>query len=295
MTRKVLVVGAGVVGTATAFGLIDRGHDVTLVDIAEDRVSALQRNGYQAVTPDDMNFDDVDVAFVCVPTPTDHGTGTDLAPVLAATQSIGERIRTATRNFPVIAFRSTVPPGTVRQSLIPLLEETSGKSAGHQFGVVYNPEYLRAAHAREDFLHPRAVTIASLSENDRSHQIVADIVSSFCADIHWLPFEAAELQKYINNVGNAIKISTYNWFRLLADKCGLETEFIQRAFEISVLSAEGLWNPAYGTRDFGPYSGGCLPKDTLALLNFASDLGVDTALIEATQAVNGMWQGTESA
>jgi UDP-glucose 6-dehydrogenase len=104
--------------------------------------------------------------------------------------------------------------------------------------------------------------------------------------MHWLPLEAAELQKYVHNCGNAIKISTYNWFRLLGDAIGVRDVDIEYIIQLSVVTAEGLYDPEYGTRDLGPYAGDCLPKDLKTLLSYARTAGVQTGLLEAVEAIN---------
>jgi UDPglucose 6-dehydrogenase len=98
--------------------------------------------------------------------------------------------------------------------------------------------------------------------------------------------EAAEYQKYIHNVYNAIKISSFNWFRILGEKIGLKPEEINDIIHLTVRSAEGLWNPEYGTKDLGPYDGACLPKDTKMLRIFAETAGVDNSLLVAVEKVN---------
>lgn len=182
-------------------------------------------------------------------------------------------------------------PGTVRNILAPMLGKTSGRTPGEDFGIVYNPEYLRAVSATEDFLHPRIVTLASFEKDDRAHKTVHGILSEFGASMHWLPLEVAEFQKYVNNVGNAVKISTYNWFRALGVRIGLDHAQIDQAFELSSLSSEGLWNSKYGLRNLGPYDGACLPKDTKALSYFAASMGIDTCLLDSVQQINRQYGG----
>ncbi len=142
--------------------------------------------------------------------------------------------------------------------------------------------------AETDFLNPRLVTIASRRRGDAAHRNLVWLMADFGSSLRWMPLEAAEFQKYVNNVGNAIKVSTYNWFRLYGQRCGLSSQEVDEAFDLSLLSAENLWNPVYGTRDFGAYGGACLPKDTRAMICHARDLGLDTALLDATEEINAL-------
>lgn len=289
----IVVVGAGVVGTATGSGFSELGHDVTFVDKSEQRVTELRAAGHRAVTPEEMDLDDCQAVFVCVDAPTigEPNQPVDLSNLRQATQTIGRCLATARTEFPVVVFRSTQLPGTTRQELIPLLEESSEKCAGYDFGVAYWAEYLRASVAIEDFRHPRVITLGTLARHDRSHDALSRLAIDFAAAVHWLPIDSAEYQKYVHNVGNAIKISTYNWFRTLGEKLSIEAHHIDHIFELCALSAEGLWNPNYGMRDMGAYGGACLPKDIAALESFAKNLGIGSELLEATMAVNKQMGG----
>lgn len=279
---RILVIGAGVVGAATGNGFIQHDHDVTFVDTNPSVVNDLTQQGRKAIMPPDVDLNSVDAVFVSVTALTGE-TGIDLTHLLEATESLGAKLRDVTTGFPVVVYRCTMPPGTVREVLVPLLEKTSGKRVGVDFGVVYNPEFLRAATAETDFLNPRAIVLSSFEERDQAHERIRAIMRGFGARIEWVTFEEAEFLKYVNNVGNAAKISFFNFMRLVASKLGIDPEV---AFAISVDTAEGLYNPVYGTRDHGAFGGVCLPKDTRALRHFAAELGVDVTLLDAVLAVN---------
>lgn len=286
----ILVVGSGVVGKATGTGLLDHGHEVTFVDINRDTVENLRLENYNAITTDDMTLQNVDAVFVSV-TALTNANGIDLTHLTRATESLGHALAGLRSGYPIIIYRCTMVPGTMRNFLAPLLERASGRAAGESFGVAYNPEYLRANSARTDFLEPRIVTLSSFEKDDRAHKTAYGIMSEFGAAMQWLPFEAAELQKYVNNVGNAVKISTYNWFRTLGTRIGLKQSDLDKVFELSTVSAEGLWNSRYGTMDRGPYGGACLPKDTKALIKFAESLDLDISLLRAVEQINQQYGG----
>ena len=280
------IVGSGVVGTATGMGLRAHGHDVTFVDSSPERVGVLRERGLQTRLVSRELQPLPEFTFVAVSAPTGPD-GVDITNLREATARLGRQLRIeGGAEWPVIVFRCTMPPGTMRKTLIPLLEMTSGLRAGEDFGVVYNPEYLRAVSSEEDFLHPRLVNVATLAENDRSHQRAREVLGTFGADVEWLAIEVAEFHKYVNNVGNAVKISTYNYFRGLGAAIGLTAQEVDQAFSASERTAEGLWNPNYGLRDFGPYGGACLPKDTEGLRIYARRMGHDVTFLDVVQAIN---------
>lgn len=279
------VVGSGVVGQATGRGLAQQGHRVRFVDVDIKTVLALREEGFEAFLPQHADLADVELVFLSVTAGTSD-QGVDLGHLIAAVRTLGLSLRRRPESKPLVVFRCTMPPGTTRSLLIPELEDASGRRAGQDFGVVYNPEYLRAHSAESDFLHPRLVTIATSERDSWEHRLLASVMEPFGAPIRWLPIEVAEFQKYVNNVGNAIKVSTYNWFRQYADACGLPAGYVEEAFELSLLSAEGLWHPPYGTRPFGAYGGACLPKDIQALIHDAGQRRVEVDLLAAVERIN---------
>ncbi len=279
---KIMVIGAGVVGGATGNGFAHHGHDVTFVDVNQQILKTWRDQDFNAIHPDDVDLNAADFVFVSVTALTgEHGI--DLTHLLTATRNLGEKLAAVTDSRPVIVYRCTMPPGTMRKIIAPLLEESSGRKAGVDFGIVYNPEFLRAETAAEDFLAPRAIALASFDEQNEAFRTTQNLMRSFKAPIYWLTLEQAELLKYVNNVGNAVKITFFNFMRLVAAKLEIDTEIV---FRLSTLTAEGLWNPTYGTRNQGAFGGVCLPKDTEALRYFAQELGVDVALLTAVQAIN---------
>jgi nucleotide sugar dehydrogenase len=262
-------------------GFHAHGVDVTFVDTCSDRLDELRAAGHRAYHPNDMTMTDTDFVMISVSAPTTE-TGIDLSNLVDACKLVGAKITEASRPLTVVV-RCTIPPGTMKSTLIPTLEHASGLRAGVGFGVVYNPEYLRAHLATEDFSSPRVITLGLLEDDADTEKRLRALFERFSAPIYTIGIEEAELQKYASNLYNAAKISFFNELRVLAEALGIDPE---TAFEITTLSAEGMWNPRYGTRDRGPYGGVCLPKDTNAWLKFVADVGHDSPLIAAVRQTN---------
>ena len=89
--------------------------------------------------------------------------------------------------------------------------------------------------------------------------------------------------KYVNNVYNAVKISYFNEVHAICEQLGINSGLVGAAV---ARTAESMWNPLYGTRGGVPFGGACLPKDTLAFLQFARELGMQHQILEATIKVN---------
>lgn len=280
----ITVVGSGVVGQATGKGFLRRGHELTFVDVNERTLSALRDDGYSTECPQSMDLTGQNFVFVCVSTPSVSGrivlTSLEEA-ACAIGKELGRALEKSHRLYPIIAVRSTVPPGTTEEIVIPILERCSGGKSGNDFGVAVNPEFLRENQAEKDFSNPW-VTVIGANE-DRTWEALAKLYVPFGSRIHRLPIREVEFQKYVHNLFNAAKISFFNEMRRVAYALGLDPE---RIFELVAQSAEGIWHPAYGMRNLGPFGGSCLPKDTQAFLSFTRDKGIKVPLLSAVIAVN---------
>ncbi len=276
-----LIIGAGIVGQATGKTFLDKDHEVVFVDVDTKKIQKLRDEGYSAITPRKLASQDADAVMICVSTPMKRNGGIDLKNVVSSVKTIGMWLKERAQEDPLIVVRSTVPPYTNRDKLIPLLEEVSSLKAGLDFKLCYQPEFLRADSSLEDSMNPWAIVIGEYSESsgDRLESIYRDFISkSYRVDI-----ETAELIKYISNSFNALKISFSNEIWLLGMKLGLDSNL---ALAIASNVAEGYWNSGYGTVGGRPYGGSCLPKDVSALFSLAESIGIDMPMLKATMMVN---------
>ncbi len=278
---KIGVLGSGVVGQATGIGLADKGHHVTFLDVNPEVVVRLRQAGYQAVLTGELGRRGatIQVWMICIPTPTVHGR-IDLGALCDAAVYVGRWLAIAD-GYPIVVLRSTVPPTTTESVLIPALEQHSRKQAGREFGVCMNPEFLRQATAREDFARPWLTVIGT--HDARAASILEGLLTPFGAPVVITDLRTAEMAKYVHNLFNAAKISYFNEVHMICEKLGIDSATVS---EIVSRSAEGIWNPHYGTRGGYPFDGACLPKDTAAFLNFAQERGWPMPLLQAVIAVN---------
>jgi UDPglucose 6-dehydrogenase len=276
----IVIVGSGVVGTATGEGFLELGHDVTFVDISPRRVRELQDRGLNASTTVDLPADRAAFIILTLPTPN-VGHAYDLSAFTEGTAAVGRALATSAPAHTVVV-RSTVPPGTSDELVRPVLERESGKTAGTGFELASNPEFLRAATAVEDFRNPWMTVIAS-----RHPQTIArmrELLAPFGGEVRTFSEPAsAELVKCAHNIYNAAKISFWNEMWLVCQRLGLAADDI--ATTVS-RSAEASTNPDYGIRGGAPYGGACLPKDTRGFLGLAERIGVPMPLLSAVVQVN---------
>ena len=252
---RIAVIGAGVVGSATGIVLSQKGFPITFVDTNPEIVDGLKEKGFSAIAPNDFPGDGHDVCFICVP--TYRGVYSDgLKHMKDVAVMLGSWIGQAT-GYKVIVVRSTVVPGTTEEVVLPIIESISRKKAGIDFGICVNPEYLREKSAIDDFRTPRLVVIGESRRTDGD--ILADIYYWALCPMFRISIKEAEMQKFIHNVFNAVKISYFNEMRFVCRQIGIKEDDI---FSITMKSAEAAWNPNYGLADLGPFGGACLPKDS---------------------------------
>ncbi|MBI2051645.1 UDP-glucose/GDP-mannose dehydrogenase family protein [Candidatus Roizmanbacteria bacterium] len=279
---KICIIGPGVVGQAQGKVFALHGYKTVFLGGNQEKTERLRRQGYTAFGRDEL-FDgtyNFDISMLTVPTPTINGR-INLSALESASADLGKRLAKAKKRYHLVVVKSTVPPGTTEDLVIKTIKKYSGWKLGRDFGVCMNPEYLREATAYEDALKPWVILIGEYDK--MSGDILASVYSKFECPIFRCLIKEAEMQKYIHNLFNAAKITFFNEMREIGKQVNVDVEKI---FKVTALSAEGMWNPNYGIRDFGPFDGSCLPKDTQAFLEWTKNNGLDADLLEALINVN---------
>jgi UDPglucose 6-dehydrogenase len=276
---NILIVGSGIVGQATGKGLAKVGHRVSYVDVNPMVIARLHAENLDAMTVAEVNWGQVDIVMLTIATPTHKGR-IALDHLKSAARDVGLGLRLTNRYITVVV-RSTVPPFTTEKIILPILEKASGKQTGQDFGVAMNPEFLRQASAAQDFANPRIIVIGSTDTT--SIDVLRKLYLPFDSPVVVCTPTEAEMIKYVSNIYNAVKISYFNEVYAICQKLNIDCDKV--AYTVS-RSAEGMWNPLYGTKGGVPYGGACLPKDTSAFMGFVRELGLEHRLLEATIEVN---------
>jgi len=275
---RVSIIGAGTVGTATGIGLSKYDHELIFYDIDQQKLEMLAKQGYR-VTKNLEAIRGCDIHMICVPTSTVNNE-----PSLALLESaVKEVAKTLDRQdgYQVVVIRSTTLPFTIKRKIIPLLQRYCSLRLGEQYGICHNPEFLREAHALDDFLNPPIIVIGEADE--RSGDMLAQLYAPFRSPKVRTTLENAEAIKCFSNAYNAMKISFFNKLYLIAERCGLDHEVISQALPKSTTA---IRLPEYGIRGGYPYGGKCLPKDLAAFISFVNEQGLDSHLFEVVAEIN---------
>ena len=290
MKAEIGIVGAGYVGVPLAQVFAQAGRPVLLVDVQADRVDSLNRgesyiedvpsevlkgfvdDGLLAATTDYDELREVNAILVALPTPLSAQREPDLSILLAATAQIAPRLREGH----LVVIESTTYPGTTRERVKPLLEE-SGLKAGHDFHLAFSPE--RVDPGREDWTTQNTPKVVGGLTDECTKQAAALYESAVETVVRVSSPEAAELTKLLENIFRSVNIALVNELAQLCDRMDLDV------WEI----VDAASTKPFGFMRFepGPGLGGhCLPVDPFYLSWKARQYDFYTEFIELAGKVN---------
>lgn len=266
---KVGVIGIGMVGTPTARYFekvrgLERGLDLFLYDTDPPK-------GYS----DDIN--QADLIFISVPTPRSEDGSADLSALKDAFSKIqGEKI---------VVIRSTVPPGTT--------EAFQKKYSQHK--ILFNPEFLTAKRAWEDFLKPDRQIVGFTSQSLEAAQAVLALLPKAPFMSPWginttkqirITAAQAEIIKYASNLHYYRKVNWANALAKVAQKLGEDFENIRLAMAADFRIGDSHLDVGYG--GYRGVGGHCLPKDLEAFQAHCRELGLPevSELLESDRLFN---------
>jgi UDP-N-acetyl-D-glucosamine dehydrogenase len=282
------VIGLGYVGLPLAVAFAEEGCEVIAVDVDQRKIEAIEAGeSYIEDVPSGQlrslaerihastryaRLAKADAVIVCVPTPLTRNREPDLGPLLDSTRALAEVLQ----QDQLVVLESTTYPGTTRERVAPLLEE-SGLAAGRDFHLAFSPE--RVDPGRTDFtLRTTPKVIGGLTETcaERAEQLYALVCDTL---VRVSTPESAELTKLLENIFRSVNIALVNELAMLTDRMGIDI------WEV----VEAAATKPYGFMPFtpGPGMGGhCLPVDPFYLSWRAREFDMSTEFIELAGKVN---------
>jgi UDP-N-acetyl-D-glucosamine dehydrogenase len=282
------VIGLGYVGLPLAVAFADAGCEVIAIDVDRAKIDAIAAgDSYIEDVPSEQlravsarihattSYADLaraEAVLVCVPTPLTPNREPDLGPLIDCCRALAEVLE---RNQ-LVVLESTTYPGTTRERVAPLLEE-SGLAAGRDFHLAFSPE--RVDPGRTDFTlrtTPKVIgglTAACAERAEHLYGLICDELVRVSTP------EAAELTKLLENIFRSVNIALVNELAMLTDRMGIDIW--------EVLDAAAT--KPYGFMPFspGPGMGGhCLPVDPFYLSWRAREFDMSTEFIELAGQVN---------
>jgi UDPglucose 6-dehydrogenase len=210
-------------------------------------------------------INEADVIFICVPTPYKPHVGFD--------DSALEDAVSLLEGSKIVVIKSTVLPGTT--------ESYQLRYSQHCF--LFNPEFLREAHARVDLLEPDRQLVGHTAQSRHIAEWILSILPDApFARIMWA--REAEMAKYMTNAFLALKVTFANELYDLCTALEIDYDAAREAMAADVrIGSSHLDVFDSGYRGYG---GKCLPKDTKALLELSDRIRVPLRLLRAADRIN---------
>lgn len=296
---KISIFGMGYVGVVSGACLAKTGHEVVGVDVSPSKVALLQSgrspivesgideliaelsasHRLTATTDAAAAIAKTDLSFISVGTPSQRNGATALGAIETVVEQIGTAISAKATPHTVV-IRSTVPPGTIEDRVIPALCRSARRELGKGLEVCSNPEFLREGTAIRDFGRP-PFTLVGCSGDD-GFKAMQEIYRPIDAPLIRTTVRTAESVKYLCNIFHAVKIGFANEVGSLLKSFGIDGREAMRIFcEDSTLNI----SRAYLRPGFA-FGGSCLPKDVRAFLALARDHDVHLPFIGSLIASN---------
>lgn len=282
------VIGLGYVGLPLAVAFAEAGHDVVGVeangrvaealadgrshvdDISDERLAAI--GSRFSPSTDSERLGACDAVLICVPTPLANHREPDLTYIVDAGRSLSRVLRSGQ----LVVLESTTYPGTTRERLRPILEE-SGLAAGRDFHLAFSPE--RIDPGRTDYtIRTTPKVVGGLTETCRERAV--ELYSAVCDEVVAVSTpEAAELTKLLENIFRSVNIALVNELAILSDRMGIDIW--------EVVDAAATKPFGFMRFDPGPGMGGhCLPIDPFYLAFKAREYDFPTEFIELAGKIN---------
>ena len=289
---RISVFGLGYVGCVSAACLAGQGHEVVGVDVnpvkvdlvaggkapvVEERIGELTaevvtRGALRATVDVEDAIANSEISLICVGTPSAPNGSLSTVYLERVTEQIGKALAAVERRHTVV-FRSTMLPGTCLDLLVPILEKASGRTAGVDFGVAVNPEFLREGSSVRDFFAPPKTVIGEF--DTESGDAVATLYEGLPGDVFRVPIPVAEMTKYADNAFHGLKIGFANEIGAICRALGLDSH---KVMDVFLADHKLNVSPAYLRPGFA-FGGSCLPKDLRGLVYAAHRADVSVPLL----------------
>ena len=285
---KIGIIGLGYVGLPLAVAFAEAGHEVVGLDTDVRKIEALREGrsyvedvadealaplaGHIRPTADHADLASCNSVIVCVPTPLTSAREPDLTYLVESATALSRVLQPEQ----LVVLESTTYPGTTRERLAPILEE-SGMAVGRDFHLAFSPERIdpgRTDHTVRTT--PKLVGGVTEACAERARELYAAI----CDEVIVLSTpEAAELAKLLENIFRSVNIALVNELAQLCDRLGIDVW--------EVIDAAATKPFGFMRFDPGPGMGGhCLPVDPFYLAFKAREHDFYPEFIELAGKVN---------
>jgi UDPglucose 6-dehydrogenase len=299
MSMNATVIGLGKLGAPLAACLAAKGLTVITVDNDPRKVEAInhgqapvqepglpellaQTHGRLTAVPQiESAICQTQISFIVVSTPSEPDGGFSLRYVEPVCQAIG-RALAKKDEYHVVCLTSTVMPGTTGGPVRDILEKSSGKRVGRDFGLCYSPEFIALGSVIRDFLNPDMLLIGE--SDTRAGDVLQALYKQVCENrpaIARMSFVNAEITKLSVNSYVTTKISFANMLARISERLpGANVDVVTAALGLDTRIGAKYLKGAVS------YGGPCFPRDNLALAALARKLGVPPDMAQTVDSFN---------
>jgi GDP-mannose 6-dehydrogenase len=289
---KISIFGLGYVGAVSLACLARDGHEVVGVDIDPTKLDLIRAgkspvieegiqevmaqvvaSGRVSVTDDSREaVRDTDLSFVCVGTPSMPNGSQDLRALRRLSEDMGKALKEKDE-FHTVMIRSTIEPGTIKEVVEPILVEHSGKVSGVDFGLGFQPEFLREGSSIKDYDNPPMTVVGANSP--RSIVQLQDLFGHLPNKFLTTDIGTAECLKYACNAFHAVKVTFANEIGRVTQSVGVDSRKVMELVceDHSLNISKAYLRPGFA------FGGSCLPKDLRALLYVARSRDVELPMM----------------
>ncbi len=287
---KMGVIGLGYVGLPLSLEMAGSGLEVLGFEIDSDKVNGINEGQSHVIDVSDQELDEVldtgrfratcemhrisecDAISICVPTPLSKSHEPDISYILSASKMVSESLRKGQ----LIVLESTSYPGTTREAVLPVLEQT-GLEIGKDFFLCFSPERVDPGNKNWDIKNtPKVIGGITkdclLAGRAVYERFVDDLVPVSST-------EAAELVKILENTFRAVNIAMVNEIALIADRLAVDI------WEV----VDAASTKPFGFMRFTPgpgFGGHCIPVDPQYLAWKMRGLNYRTRFVELASELN---------
>ncbi len=303
---NISIIGCGYVGIVTGVCLADKGHKVYFFDkdreklkrfIAGEKIifekglnqkfSSAKKKGKIFITKDLYEaVNNSDASFICVGTPL-RNKKINLNQIKSVTQDFTKILHYKKKH--ALIYKSTIPPKTIENFCIPILQKKLKKKLNDHIKIISNPEFLREGNAVYDFENPDRIVVGI--NNISSKKIMNNIYSKYRkkAKIIYVDIKTSEFIKYFSNSFFSLLISYSNEISNLSQKLNIDFIDVLNAFKLDNRLKSKKKNLPDMINYLKPgigYGGSCFPKDVKTFVNFSKKQKNNLTILENVDKIN---------
>lgn len=301
---KISVFGLGYVGVVNLACLSKIGHTLYGCDVKPHKVNMIREGKSTVYEPEVDNMiaeglsgkrifaetsaatcvAETEMALVCVGTPSGPDGEVNLNYILNTAREIGALVKQFNKKYTIV-FRSTIPPGTISDHILPELKTVAG-DAFSNIKVAFLPEFLREGTAVKDFFQGARIVAGIDEEHSAEQEIKAVFGFDEKTPLIFVDYPTAEFIKYVDNAYHATKVAFANEVYAIGTKLGVNVKTANDVFLMDpILNISTRY-----LRPGLPFGGSCLPKDSRAIVHLGKVADTPTPFFNGVLQSNKVHQ-----